>query len=133
MKTEEQPGNLLEELPLWEQVELVRGEVLCQPGEPANALYFVRSGRVELHPEGDRTTGDPLSRRVVGPGEFFGEVDLARTVPSPLTYTARALEDATLLRIDGQGLAHQVKRRRGRGSLRLKRLLGCGDQLVFLC
>ena len=132
MKIEEKAGDLL----LWERVDVAGGEVLCRPGEPADALYLVRSGRVELHHgEGGDSTGEAPARRVVGPGEFFGEVDLvsAPTAASRLTYTARALEDSTLLRIDGRGLMQRLRRRRGGSPLRLKRLLGCGDQLVFLC
>ncbi len=43
----------------------------------------------------------------------------------------RALEQTSLLRIDGRPLAHKLKERQG-GSLRWKRLLGCGDQLILL-
>lgn len=130
MKIEEKVGDLS----LWERVDVAGGEVLCRPGEPADALYLVRSGRVELH-HGESVGVGPFARRVVGPGEFFGEVDLvsAPTAASRLTYTARALEDSTLLRIDGRGLMQRLRRRRGGSPLRLKRLLGCGDQLVFLC
>lgn len=130
MKIEEKAG----ELSLWERVDVAGGEVLCRPGQPADALYLVRSGRVELH-HGEGVEAGPFARRVVGPGEFFGEVDLvsASTAASRLTYTARALEDSTLLRIDGRGLMQRLRHRRGGGPLRLKRLLGCGDQLVFLC
>lgn len=124
MRTEEK-----EEL-LWERVEVACGEVLCRPGEPANALYLVRSGRVELR------SGSIPRRRVVGPGEFFGEVDLAPAPGAapltPLTFTARALEDSTLLRLDGEGLSRQLQRRRGSPPLRLQRVLGWGDRLVFL-
>ena len=136
MKTEEKTKDLSEELPLWERVDVACGEVLCRPGEPANALYLVRSGRVELHHGSENDRVNPPQRRVVGPGEFFGEVDLApatSAASSRLTFTARALEDSTLLRIDGRGLTRQLRRRRGDSLLRLKRLLGCGDRLVFLC
>jgi len=140
VKTEEKARDRSGESPLWERVDVACGEVLCRPGEPANALYLVRSGRVELH-HGSEENGSGVNvprRRVVGPGEFFGEVDLAPApasapaAASGLTFTARALEDSTLLRIDGRGLTRQLQRRRG-GNLRLKRLLGCGDRLVFLC
>jgi len=162
VKTEEKAGNPFGGPLLWERVEVACGEVLCRPGEPADALYLVRSGRVELwHGDGrDRGNGNgngngdgngdgngsggapgagPFPgrgrRRVVGPGEFFGEVDLGHTSRAGLTYTARALEDSTLLRIDGRGLLQRLRQRRGREGepLRLKRLLGCGDRLLFLC
>lgn len=111
--------------PLWERVDVFRGEVLCRRGDPWDSLYLVRSGRLEILP----SPSDPRGPRVVRPGEFFGELDFFRPLRSPVT--VRALEDAALLRIDGRGLARQLAQRRGGGPLRVRRLLGCGDRLVF--
>ncbi len=110
--------------PLWQRVDVRKGEVLCRQGEPCDSLYLVRSGRVEILPS------DQQGHRVVGPGQFFGELDFYRPIRSPVT--VQALEDAALLRIDGRGLTRQLAQRRGGEPLRVKRLLGCGDRLVFL-
>ncbi len=68
---------------------------------------------------------------MMGPGEFFGELDFTQS--GALALTVRALEDTSLLRIDGQCLTRQLRKRRSAGKLRLKKLLGCGDRLIFLC
>jgi len=114
---------------LCKEVELAGGEILRRPGDQADALYLVRSGKVEL---GELFDGNGLKgRRVLGPGQFFGELDFVRPRPSPLM--VRALERTSLLRIDGEGLQRVLTERRGGRKLRLKKLLGCGDRLVFLC
>jgi hypothetical protein len=113
-------------IPLWERVDVRRGDVLCRQGDPWDSLYLVRSGRVEILP----SPSDPRGPRVVRPGEFFGELDFSERLRSPVT--VRALEDTALLRIDGRVLARQLAQRRGGEPLRVRRLLGCGDRLVFL-
>lgn len=114
---------------LCKEVELVGGQILRRPGDQADALYLVRSGRVEV---GELFGRDGLKgRRVLGPGQFFGELDFVRPQPSPLM--VRALERTSLLRIDGESLQQVLTERRGGRKLHLKKLLGCGDRLVFLC
>jgi CRP-like cAMP-binding protein len=108
---------------LWERVDVCRGQFLCQAGDRSSSLYLIRAGRVEVR--------EPQGHRVLGPGEFFGELDFASESTLPLT--VRALETSSLLRIDGQGLKQQLRRRCGGKALHLKKLLGCGDQLIFLC
>lgn len=108
---------------LWERVEACQGQVLCRPGDRTDSLYLIRSGRVEI----TETQGS----RVLGPGEFFGELDFTQS--SSLQLTVCAIEDTSLLRIDGKGLEKQLRERRGGERLRLRRLLGCGDHLIFLC
>ena len=108
---------------LWERVEAGQGQVLCRPGDRTDSLYLIRSGRVELTESG--------STRVLGPGEFFGELDF--TQPGSSQLTVCAIEDTALLRIDGKGLEKQLREGRGGAELRLRKLLGCGDQLIFLC
>jgi len=123
------PKEVFMKTRLCKEVELAGGEVLCRPGDQADALYLVRSGKVEVSEllEGNGLRG----RRVLGPGQFFGELDFVRPRPSPLM--VRALERTSLLRIDGEGLQRVLAERRGGRKLRLKGLLGCGDRLVFLC
>lgn len=108
-----------------ERVQARRGEVLCAPGERLNALYLIRSGEVEL------VEGARPHRRVLGPGQFFGELGFGRTRRVKPRWTARALGDASLLRIDGRGLERELQARRGYDGLRLKGLMGCGDRLIF--
>ncbi|OGF57355.1 MAG: hypothetical protein A2Z21_02425 [Candidatus Fraserbacteria bacterium RBG_16_55_9] len=113
----------IEDPQLWERVEACPGQVLCRPGDRTDSLYLIRSGRVELTESGNT--------RIVGPGEFFGELDFAQPGSSQLMVCA--LEDTSLLRIDGKGLENQLRERRGGEKLRLRKLLGRGDRLIFLC
>lgn len=120
---------------LCQPVEAREGEAVCAPGE---ALYFVRSGRVEVEIEEDRepvARAPEARRRRVGPGEFFGAVGFAwgqQVSASPVRcWSARALEDARLWRIDQDDLETLLKARCGASAFRLKGLVGYGDQLIF--
>ena len=113
----------IEESQLWERVDAGTGQILCRPGDRTDSLYLIRSGRVEVT--------DPKGQRVLGPGEFFGELDFSEG--SALQLLVRALEETSLLRIDRKGLEKELRERRGGERLQLKKLLGCGDQLIFLC
>ncbi len=67
------------------------GSVLVREGEPADGLYLVVDGSVEVrHGDG--------SREELGEGAHFGSWDLVDPVPGPAT--VRANEDARLLRVD---------------------------------
>jgi len=83
-----------------ERVVLARGETLFRQGDPADALYFVVSGRLQA------TVCHPGRERVIvgeiGPGEPVGELGI-------LTGQARgaevsAIEDAELLRVSREVL-----------------------------
>ena len=69
---------LLEELaPRSRLIELAAGATLIEQGVPAEALYLVRSGRLEARtsPDGQRDA-QPVRLRSVGPGALLGEVSL---------------------------------------------------------
>jgi CRP-like cAMP-binding protein len=120
---EEDCGVKIGDAQLWERVDASPGQILCRPGDRTDSLYLIRSGRIEIT--------EPQGRRILGSGEFFGELDFSEPESSQLL--ARALEVTSLLRIDGKCLELQLRQRCGGGPLRLKRLLGWGDQLIFLC
>jgi len=120
VKTEAKEGN--GRLQLFERIDVRRGQMLER--DRADSLYLVRYGSVEVVEGG---TGS----RVVGPGQFFGELDF--TKPCTFRLSVRALQDSSLLRIDGEALIERLRSRRGGRRLKLKRLLGCGDRLIFLC
>jgi putative peptide zinc metalloprotease protein len=74
-----------------------RGAVLIRQGEPADAFYVTRSGRLEVLEE----TGDgrePLRLRLIGRGEGFGEFGLLEGAPR--TATVRAMERSEVFEID---------------------------------
>lgn len=75
-------------------VFLAAGEVLFEAGEPADGLFVVAAGTVEI-------TVDHGARRhrlgVLGPGKVFGELSLLDR--GPRTATCSALDDVVLLEL----------------------------------
>ena len=72
------------------------GEVIVRQGEPGEAAYVIVSGRCEVTvAEG----GGESVRRVMGPGEPFGETALLS--PGPRTATVTAVEPTVVEVIDG--------------------------------
>ncbi len=84
---------------------LAAGETLFEQGDPADFVYLVQGGEVEVfrrHPDGseERLT-------VFGPGKYFGEV--GPLLKLPRTASVRGLSDA---RLEGMGL-RDFRRRTG--------------------
>ncbi|MER3399500.1 MAG: hypothetical protein C4316_13415 [Chloroflexota bacterium] len=73
--------------------DLPRGAVLYEQGEPGDALYIVRAGRLKA------AVSDAAGRERVlalyGPGDFFGELALISS--QPRTATVTAVTDCNLL------------------------------------
>ena len=70
-----------------------RGEVIFHEGDPADSLHLVDTGHVAV-----RVTtplGDVATIRIIGPGEFFGE--LALVSPGPRNATVTAVEGCETL------------------------------------
>jgi CRP-like cAMP-binding protein len=77
-----------------------RGSVIFQGGRPTG-VWIVQHGRVEL------SVGSGRRRTVVGvlrPGDVDGDIQLL--LDTPLPYTARALDDATLLSLSAGDFDH---------------------------
>src|SRR5215471_13480246 len=76
-------------------VELPGGTVLFREGDPADSLYVVTAGSLEVllkGPEGDR----PVAQ--IGVGETVGEMGLI--AGTPRSATVAALRDSELVRLD---------------------------------
>jgi len=65
-----------------------RGDDVVREGDPLGALYFIYDGQAKLYhlDEG----GSEQVLRVLGPGEFFGELSVLREKTSPYTATMLA-------------------------------------------
>ncbi len=78
-----------------ESVDYLAGETIIKQGELGTSMYIVVEGKVRIS-EGDNELGT-LGKRTV-----FGE--LAALDPEPRAATVTAVEDCTLLRLDGESL-----------------------------
>ena len=78
-----------------EPIDLQAGETLFAAGDPRGAAFLILSGRISL--TGQSPQGAALPERVFSAGEGVGEIGLA--ADGPHTTTARALEDAKVLRL----------------------------------
>jgi CRP-like cAMP-binding protein len=83
------------------QDRVQRGTVVFHGGRPAGGVWIVRQGRVEL------SVGSGRRRTVVHvlrPGDVDGDIPLLLDMPLP--YTARVLDDATLLSLTPADFEH---------------------------
>jgi CRP/FNR family transcriptional regulator, cyclic AMP receptor protein len=84
---------------LAERIDILRapaGQVLFERGEPGDAMYVVKSGRVETFFKND--TGERIVLEIAHPGDFFGEISLLDG--GPRTASAVATEDLEALVVD---------------------------------
>src|SRR5436305_2005245 len=83
-----------------ETIEIRKGEVLFNEGEPGDSLYIVLSGKVKIV----RRAADGRQNliAVMGPSDMVGELSLFD--PGPRTATATAVVDTRLARLRKQAL-----------------------------
>jgi CRP/FNR family transcriptional regulator, cyclic AMP receptor protein len=81
-------------------VEIRKGDVLFNEGEPGDSLYIVLSGKIKV----GRRAADGRQNliAVMGPSDMVGELSLFD--PGPRTATATALTDSRLARLRKQSL-----------------------------
>ena len=77
-----------------------RDEIIVRRGEPADSMYLVSSGEVEIELPDKRVT--------LGPGHVFGEIALLRRAER--SATVRTLEHTKLLVLDAADLHHLMDR-----------------------
>ena len=78
-----------------ESVEYDAGDTILKQGELGTAMYIVADGKVRIT-EGEKELG------ILGSRTVFGE--LAALDPEPRAANVEAVEDCTLLRLDGESL-----------------------------
>ena len=106
-----------------------QGQTLSYRGGKADSLFLIQSGSVEVF-QGSETEEDVAERRVLGPGNFVGEMGFSADIVANLTI--RTLEKTELLRFDGEGVGSRLRESLGENAHQLKKLLGLGEELVFL-
>jgi len=77
-----------------------KGEVLFQPGKPANRFYLLRNGRVSV--QVPALVGPALELQVLGDNQLLGWSWLIP--PYRWNFLARAVEDTDLLEFDGSAI-----------------------------
>jgi len=83
-----------------------KNEMIYSAGDKGGKLYVIRSGRVRISRL--NANGKEQIIRVIGPGEFMGELSLFS--PLSLTENAVALEPTTMCIIEGEKLKELMKK-----------------------
>lgn len=104
-------------IPLLEWVEIKGGQVLVNVGEPADAVFFVVSGRLRLyvHREGKRIQAGEITR-----GESIGTASLLMKEDQPAT--VMAVRDSVLARLPSAAF-EELWQRHSEFSFRMARLM----------
>jgi len=87
------------------QVDVEPGAVVIAEGDPADALYVLISGEVDVSGRGEGE--QQRSLRTMGPDSLFGEIGVLRKVPR--TATVRAVEPTVLWRISGDAFEQALE------------------------
>ena len=102
------PGTILDRVAsLVGGVTLQRGEWLFREGEPADAVYLVRVGHLEVLREIDSDTNSHEAMNTLTRGAVLGELALLSS--STRSASVRALRDTELLRIDKSDFAELLR------------------------
>ena len=83
-----------------------KGQMIYMAGDKGEKLYVIHSGKVKITRITD--SGKEQVIRVLGPGEFMGELSLFSSLP--LTDNGEALTKTRVCVIDGQKLKDLMKR-----------------------
>lgn len=101
--------------------DLPAGSMLYRPGDPARDLFVLDSGRVEFLLGRDERV-DPAGF-MLKKGEVFGWAALLENQPQRIA-SARALENSTLLRLNGREVLKLLESDPASGFLVMRRLSG---------
>lgn len=85
------------------EVPMRAGSDVIRQGAPADRFYLVVDGRLRVT---QTTAGASATLRELGPGDVFGEIGLLERTPRTATVTA--VEDGTLLALDGRSFLELV-------------------------
>mgnify|MGYP000986542109 FL=1 len=83
-----------------------KGDMIYMAGDRGGKLYVVHSGRVKISRL--NANGKEQVIRVIGPGEFTGELSLLSSLP--MTDNGEALETSTMCIIEGEKLKELMKK-----------------------
>jgi CRP-like cAMP-binding protein len=103
-----------------------RGEFIYLPGDPSDAVYFIKAGRVRLAFRDER--GERQTIAILGPGELFGELILSGEALQE--FSAQALTETRVYVLDKWRLLELI-RSAPEWSARLRQLLGYKRELLL--
>jgi CRP-like cAMP-binding protein len=83
-----------------------KGEAVYMVGDKGEKLYVIHTGRVKI--SRISANGKEQVIRVIGPGEFMGELSLFSSIP--MTDNGEALESTTMCIIEGSKLKELMKK-----------------------
>jgi len=83
------------------EVSVPVGTAVVREGDPADALYVLVDGEVEVTARGEAHDEERVLRQM-SPPSYFGEIGVLERIPRTATVTA--LTDLSLLRIEGDAL-----------------------------
>lgn len=86
-----------------------KGEMIYMSGDKGEKLYVIHTGRVKI--TRITSSGKEQVIRVLGPGEFMGELSLFS--PMPLTDNSEALSETVVCVIDGKELKDLMMKHSG--------------------
>lgn len=92
--------EMLEIAAITEARSYEKGEMVYTAGDPGGKLYVIHAGRVRI--TRISASGKEQVIRILGPGEFMGELSLFSALP--LTDNAQVLEGCTMCVIEGSKL-----------------------------
>lgn len=92
--------EMLEIAMITNEKSVTKGEVIYRVGERMDSLYVIHKGRVKITRTNE--AGKEQILRLIGPGQFMGELTLFNDKPS--TDTAIATENTIMCKIDGKDI-----------------------------
>lgn len=98
--------EMLEIAGITSQKTYEKGEMIYMAGDKGEKLRVIHTGKVKISRVAD--SGKEQVIRVLGPGDFMGELSLFS--PSPLTDNAEALEKTTVCIIAGEKIKELMKK-----------------------
>lgn len=128
------PSHVIDEIAgLATELSVPGGHVLFQKGDPADFLYILENGRVEITLEGR----EQISFRSDESGYVFGWSSMVE--PKHYTATAKSLEETKVIKIDGDRLLRVFERHPSEGLIIMKRfagviagrLMGCYEEILL--
>lgn len=121
--------NLFKELPTEELMKIEKtttmrtadkGQYIYFPAEPSSSVYFLKKGRIKIGSYSDE--GKEIIKRIMEPGEIFGELSLSGE--GTRTDFAQAMEDEAIICAMPLNEMEHLMEHNSKLSLRVTKMIG---------